>query len=31
MARLALFLLSDESRWTTGTILPGDGGYHVGR
>jgi NAD(P)-dependent dehydrogenase (short-subunit alcohol dehydrogenase family) len=27
MARAALFLLSDESRWTTGTILPCEGGF----
>lgn len=26
MARAALFLLSDESRWTTGAILPCEGG-----
>ena len=26
MARVALFLLSEESRWTTGTILPCEGG-----
>ncbi|HEY1752633.1 MAG TPA: SDR family oxidoreductase, partial [Caulobacteraceae bacterium] len=26
MARAALFLLSDEARWTTGTILPCEGG-----
>lgn len=26
MARAALFLLSDEARWVTGTILPCDGG-----
>jgi NAD(P)-dependent dehydrogenase (short-subunit alcohol dehydrogenase family) len=26
MARAALFLLSDESRWTTGVILPCEGG-----
>jgi NAD(P)-dependent dehydrogenase (short-subunit alcohol dehydrogenase family) len=26
MARAALFLLSEESRWTTGTILPCEGG-----
>ncbi|MCJ1404922.1 hypothetical protein MMC11_008148 [Xylographa trunciseda] len=26
MARAALFLLSDESRWTTGTIFPCEGG-----
>ena len=32
MARAALFLLSDEahSRWRTGTILPCEGGLHVG-
>lgn len=30
IARLALFLLSDESRWTTGTVLAADGGQHVG-
>jgi NAD(P)-dependent dehydrogenase (short-subunit alcohol dehydrogenase family) len=29
MARAALFLLSDESRWTTGTILPCEGGASV--
>jgi NAD(P)-dependent dehydrogenase (short-subunit alcohol dehydrogenase family) len=29
MARCALFLLSDESRWTTGTILPCEGGRSV--
>jgi NAD(P)-dependent dehydrogenase (short-subunit alcohol dehydrogenase family) len=27
IARAALFLLSDESRWTTGTVLPCDGGF----
>lgn len=27
MARAALFLLSDEARWTTGTILPCEGGF----
>ncbi|MFD1543363.1 SDR family NAD(P)-dependent oxidoreductase [Nonomuraea guangzhouensis] len=26
MARVALFLLSDEARWITGTVLPVDGG-----
>jgi NAD(P)-dependent dehydrogenase (short-subunit alcohol dehydrogenase family) len=26
MARAALFLLSDEARWTTGAILPCEGG-----
>lgn len=31
MARVALFLLSDESRWTTGAIIPAEGGHHVGR
>jgi FlaA1/EpsC-like NDP-sugar epimerase len=25
-ARAALFLLSDESRWTTGTVFPCEGG-----
>lgn len=30
MARAALFLLSDESRWTTGTILPCEGGVAAG-
>ncbi len=30
MARAALFLLSDESRWTTGTVLPCEGGLSVG-
>jgi NAD(P)-dependent dehydrogenase (short-subunit alcohol dehydrogenase family) len=29
VARVALFLLSDESRWITGAILPHDGGQHV--
>jgi NAD(P)-dependent dehydrogenase (short-subunit alcohol dehydrogenase family) len=29
MARAALFLLSDESRWTTGAILPCEGGAHA--
>ena len=27
MARAALFLLSDEARWTTGTTLPCEGGF----
>jgi NAD(P)-dependent dehydrogenase (short-subunit alcohol dehydrogenase family) len=27
MARAALFLLSDESRWTTGVVLPCEGGF----
>lgn len=31
MARAALFLLSDEARWTTGTIFPCEGGMSVGR
>jgi NAD(P)-dependent dehydrogenase (short-subunit alcohol dehydrogenase family) len=26
MARVALFLLSDEARWITGQVLPVDGG-----
>jgi NAD(P)-dependent dehydrogenase (short-subunit alcohol dehydrogenase family) len=30
MARLALFLLSEESRWTTGTVIAADGGQHIG-
>ncbi|MFD7235512.1 SDR family NAD(P)-dependent oxidoreductase [Streptomyces syringium] len=30
MARAALFLLSDESRWTTGTVLPCEGGLTAG-
>ena len=30
MARVALFLLSEESRWTTGTVIAADGGQHVG-
>lgn len=30
MARAALFLLSDESRWTTGIVLPCEGGGSVG-
>jgi NAD(P)-dependent dehydrogenase (short-subunit alcohol dehydrogenase family) len=29
MARAALFLLSDESRWTTGIVLPCEGGASV--
>ncbi len=29
MARAALFLLSDESRWTNGTVLPCEGGASV--
>lgn len=29
MARAALFLLSDESRWTTGVVLPCEGGASV--
>jgi A-factor type gamma-butyrolactone 1'-reductase (1S-forming) len=29
MARAALFLLSDESRWTTGTVLPCEGGMSI--
>jgi A-factor type gamma-butyrolactone 1'-reductase (1S-forming) len=29
MARAALFLLSDESRWTTGCVLPCEGGRSV--
>jgi NAD(P)-dependent dehydrogenase (short-subunit alcohol dehydrogenase family) len=29
MARAALFLLSEESRWTTGAILPCEGGAHA--
>jgi NAD(P)-dependent dehydrogenase (short-subunit alcohol dehydrogenase family) len=31
MARVALFLLSDEARWITGAILPADGGISAGR
>ncbi|MGK5546159.1 SDR family NAD(P)-dependent oxidoreductase [Streptomyces sp. URMC 127] len=31
MARAALFLLSDESRWTTGSVLACDGGLTAGR
>jgi NAD(P)-dependent dehydrogenase (short-subunit alcohol dehydrogenase family) len=27
IARAALFLLSDEARWTTGVVLPCDGGF----
>jgi NAD(P)-dependent dehydrogenase (short-subunit alcohol dehydrogenase family) len=30
IARVALFLLSEESRWTTGTVIAADGGQHVG-
>ena len=30
MARAALFLLSDESRWTTGTVFPCEGGVSAG-
>jgi NAD(P)-dependent dehydrogenase (short-subunit alcohol dehydrogenase family) len=30
MARAALFLLSDESRWTTGTVLACEGGRSAG-
>ena len=30
IARVALFLLSDESRWTTGAVIAADGGRHVG-
>lgn len=30
MARAALYLLSDEARWTTGTVLPCEGGMSVG-
>ena len=30
MARAALFLLSDESRWTTGVVLPCEGGLAAG-
>ena len=30
MARAALFLLSDESRWTTGIVLPCEGGLSAG-
>ncbi|HEX4740689.1 MAG TPA: SDR family oxidoreductase [Caulobacteraceae bacterium] len=29
MARAALFLLSDESRWTTGIVLPCEGGMNA--
>jgi A-factor type gamma-butyrolactone 1'-reductase (1S-forming) len=31
MARAALFLLSEEARWTTGTVFPCDGGMSTGR
>lgn len=30
MARVALFLLSDESRWMTGDVLPCEGGFTAG-
>jgi NAD(P)-dependent dehydrogenase (short-subunit alcohol dehydrogenase family) len=30
MARAALFLLSDEARWTTGVVLPCEGGKTAG-
>ncbi|MGV0909141.1 SDR family NAD(P)-dependent oxidoreductase [Martelella sp. FOR1707] len=30
MARVALYLLSDEARWTTGAILPAEGGSSAG-
>lgn len=30
MARAALFLLSDESRWTTGCVFPCEGGKSIG-
>jgi NAD(P)-dependent dehydrogenase (short-subunit alcohol dehydrogenase family) len=30
MARAALWLLSDEARWTTGIILPCEGGASAG-
>jgi len=29
MARAALFLLSDEARWTTGVVFPCEGGMSV--
>jgi NAD(P)-dependent dehydrogenase (short-subunit alcohol dehydrogenase family) len=29
IARVALFLLSDEARWITGAVLPADGGQHA--
>jgi NAD(P)-dependent dehydrogenase (short-subunit alcohol dehydrogenase family) len=29
MARAALFLLSDEARWTTGSVLPCEGGMSI--
>jgi NAD(P)-dependent dehydrogenase (short-subunit alcohol dehydrogenase family) len=29
MAQAALFLLCDESRWTTGTVLPCEGGMSI--
>jgi NAD(P)-dependent dehydrogenase (short-subunit alcohol dehydrogenase family) len=31
MARAAVFLLSDEARWTTGCVFPCEGGMSVGR
>ncbi len=30
MARAALYLLSDEAQWTTGCVLPCEGGMSVG-
>jgi A-factor type gamma-butyrolactone 1'-reductase (1S-forming) len=30
MARAALYLLSDEARWTTGCVLPCEGGMSIG-
>ncbi|MDB5430853.1 MAG: NAD(P)-binding Rossmann-fold containing protein [Caulobacter sp.] len=30
VARAALFLLSDESRWTTGAVIPCEGGHGAG-
>jgi NAD(P)-dependent dehydrogenase (short-subunit alcohol dehydrogenase family) len=29
MARAALLLLSDEARWTTGVVLPCEGGMSI--
>lgn len=29
IARVALFLLSEEARWITGAVLPADGGQHA--
>jgi A-factor type gamma-butyrolactone 1'-reductase (1S-forming) len=29
IARVALFLLSEEARWITGIVLPADGGQHA--